>query len=81
MELYYGIIFWDNVMELYYGIILQNYITGSYYRIIFRNDIMELYYGIIFMEGTPGMPGTSLELPWDPRDPLGTPLGPPGTPL
>ena len=32
---------------------------------------MELYYGIIFMK----------RIPWDPRDPLGTPLGPRGTPL
>ena len=49
---------------------------------------MELYYGIIFMEMIPGMPGTSQEPPWDPKDPLGTALGSlgtllrrPGTPL
>ena len=59
--------------------ILWNYITGSYYRIILPNDIMELYYGTIFMKRILGMPGTSPETPGNPRDPLGTPLGPPGT--
>ena len=49
---------------------------------------MELYDGIIFMKRILGMPRTSTEPPWDPRDPLGTllgalrtPLGPQGTPL
>ena len=45
---------------------------------------MELYYGVILMKRIPGIPVESQEPsgthkgPWDP---LGTPLGPPGTPL
>ena len=42
---------------------------------------MARYYGIVVMKRIPGMPGTSLEPPRDPGDPLGTPLGPPWTSL
>ena len=41
---------------------------------------MELYYGIVFMKD-PGDAQDVSGAPWDPKYPLGTPLGPPGTPL
>ena len=70
-------------MELYYRIMLRNYITD--HGIILRNHIPEGYYGIILRNHLYGkdpwdtwaVPGDS----WDPGDPLGTALGPPGTPL
>ena len=51
---------------------LQNYIMGSYYGIISRNPVYEKDPG-----DARDVPGG----PWNPRDPLGTLLGPPGTPL
>ena len=59
-------------MGLYYDFILRNYIADLYYRIILWNYITELC-----RETESGNPWTVPGPPWDPRDPLGTPLGPP----
>ena len=48
----------------------------SYYEMILWNYISESPLGKGY-RGCLGRPGA----PWDPRDLLGTPLGPPGTPL
>ena len=72
MRLYCKIILWDYVPESYYGIILRNHITEWHYATILRNHLYEKDPG-----DTRDVPGASL----DPRDPLGTLLGPPGTPL
>ena len=80
-EFDYGIILRNYIMGLYYGIMLRNDIAGSYYGIISRQDIMEFYMTESSFEKDPGgclgRPGA----PWDPGDPLGTPLGPQGTQL
>ena len=44
----------------------------GYYEMILQNH---------FYEKDPGDARDVPGAPWDPRDPLGTPLGPPGTPL
>ena len=59
-------------MELYYGITLQIYITEWYHGIIVRNHLYEK---------DPGDAWDGPRAPWDPGDPLGTPLGPARTPL
>ena len=57
-------------MKLYHKIMSQNYIMGSYYGIISWNHLYE---------EDPGDAGDIHRARWDPGDPLGTPLGPPGT--
>ena len=70
---------------LYHRIILQGDFTESYYGIILRNQIMESYYGITLWnppyERNPRDAQDVPRAPWDPGDPVGTPLGPQETPL